>query len=203
MRLIAMAGLAALGGTAWADRLVDVPLGRKLLQGAVRVRGTGVAGGGGAGQALVGTGLFDSYDLDVDLRRGPGSRWSATLDASFNLSPPITDVAPGISFGVQDLADRTPHGRAAFIAFTQRFGNYGEWNQDTPTEVTVGLWSRRDGAAFVGVSLPFWDRLLLVGEATGSGVVAGLEARPLAGFSLRWLAGPTDHRFQAGLLVRF
>lgn len=203
MRLLAAAGLATLAGLASADRLIDIPVGRKLLQGAVRLRGSAVTGEVGAYQALVGTGVFESYELDVDLRRGQGARWVATLDASFNLSPPITDVAPGISIGVVDVANRAPGGRAAYLAFTQRFGNYGELNQSTPTEVTLGLWSRKDGFAFVGASLPLWDRLLLLGEATGSGVVAGLEARPFAGFSLRWLAGPTEHRLQAGWVVRF
>lgn len=193
---------ALLPAVAMADRLVDIPLGRKLLQGSVRLRGTAVSGESGSHQALLGTGVFDSYEVDLELRRSGGGRWAATLDAAFNLSPPITDVAPGVSVGVLDLANRTPDGRAAYLAFTQRFGNYGELNQNTPTEVTLGLWSRSDGLAFVGASLPLWDRLLVLGEATGAGVVAGLEARPARGFSLRWVAGRSEHRFQASLQLR-
>lgn len=186
-----------------ADRLVEVPLGRKLLRNVARVRAGTSLGDRGTAQFLVGTGVLDSYDLDVDLARSGSGVWEGTLDLSYNLSPPITDIAPGISLGVLDVLDRTKARRAGYFAFTQRFGNFGELNQETPTELTVGLWSRSQGLFFVGATLPLWDRLLVIGEASGDRLIAGFEARPFEGFSLRWLAERPGQRLQATLLVRF
>jgi hypothetical protein len=184
-----------------ADRLVDIPIGRKLLQGTVRVRATAPLEAGRATQVLVGSGVLESYDVDVVLDRETRGRWRASLDVSFNFAPPITDIAPGVSVGVLDIANRA-EGRAAYLAFTQRFGNYGELNQNTPTEVTLGVWSRGNGLVFVGASLPLWDRLLVLAEATGQGVTAGFEARPARGLSLRFLTAPEGPRLQASLQLR-
>lgn len=186
-----------------ADRLVDIPLGRKLLQGAVRLRAGAPIGERAGGQFLLGTGVMDSYEVDIELSRSEGLPWRGTMDVGYNFSPPITDIAPGLSLGVLDVLDRTEPGRAGYVAFTQRFGNFGELNQNTPTEVTLGFWTRSSGLLFVGASLPLWDRFLILAEGSGENVVAGFEARPFTGFSLRWLAERPGQRVQATLQIRF
>lgn len=195
--------LALLPVMAAADRLVDIPLGRKLLLGSVRIRAGAIVGDRSSGELRAGTGVFDSYEVDIELSRRGDASWRSTFDLSYNVAPPITDIAPGLSLGILDVLDETEGRRAGYLAFTQRFGNYGEQNQNTSTEVTLGFWTRSSGLIFVGASLPVWDRLLILAEGSGENVLAGFEARPFPGFSLRWLAERPGQRLQATLQVRF
>ena len=182
-----LAALALLLATAAsADRLIRIPTGKKLLSDTYRLdfltepsrdRTLG----------WLGAGLGHSFDLELTGESFDSNRIVSSLDFSYNYLVPITDFIPGLSFGVQDALGVTERGRSLYLAVTYRLGNYGEHNQDVPTELTIGFWDRREGVAFGGVNLPFSEHLKLLAEHDASHLTAGFELSPLDGGSFRFL----------------
>jgi hypothetical protein len=169
---------------AFADREVTVPQGKKIRDGVWRVD-TLFGPSKDPTRIWLGTGFAGSYDLEFTGIQDRERPWRVSLDASYNYSPPIIDVAPGISVGVQDAMNATPEGRALYVATTFRFGNVGELNQDVPTELTLGFWSRKEGVAFFGASLPITDKVVLVAEHNSHRLAGAVELRPFAGLRLK------------------
>lgn len=151
----------------------------------------------------LGTGFASSYDLELTGYQDRGRPWRGSLDASYNYSPPIVDIAPGISVGVQDAMNVTPEGRALYLATTFRFGNVGELNQDVPTELTIGFWSRKEGVAFFGASLPVSDKVVLVAEHNSLRLAGALELRPFSGLRLKSVFESGGTLFSVSLSRRF
>lgn len=174
-----------------ADRFLLTPTGNRVRPGTVRVEALAIAGR--PTRSWLEAGITTNLDLGVSHIAGG----SASLDLTWNYLLPITDIAPGISFGLLDLADKTPERRAAYLAFTKRFGNMGDLNSDIPTEFTLGMWTRDRGQPFASVSFPFADQFRLIAETSGGEIRAGFDVRPIKDMSVRvvWM----DGRPSAGL----
>lgn len=168
----------------WADREITIPKGKKIRDGYFRAEYLGVFGER-SGRAWLGTGFLGGYEIEGTFQRTRESRWTSSFDIAYNYTPPITDIAPGLSVGVQDALNVSENGRAVYIATTYRYGNEGELNQNTPTELTVGFWTRKTGFFFVGASFPFTDKLLFVAEHDSMKAAAGLEFRVAKGVQLK------------------
>lgn len=145
-------------------------------------------GTSGAGsQAWVEAGLTKSFDFGIHLHQMDGERFAATVDFGYNILVPIVDIAPGVSVGVRDAIGNTELGRAAYAAVTYRIGNVGSQNQDIPTEIVLGVWSRRSGLFFGGASLPLSKEIRLLGESDSKYVWAGVEFKPVKDAAIRVL----------------
>ena len=169
-----------------ADRLILIPTGRKLLSSTVRLDFLAVPSRDRT-QGWIGTGLGEMFELEVSGERLDSNRVLTSLNFAYNYMVPLTDLAPGISFGVQDALNVTEDGRGIYVAVTFRYGNYGEHNQDVPTELTIGLWNKAKGVAFGGARLPFSKHLMLVAEHDTMRLTAGFEISPVEGSSFRFL----------------
>lgn len=182
-----VAALALLLATAGsADRLIRIPTGKKLLSDTYRFE---LLTEPSRDRTLgwLGAGLGQSFDLELTGQSFDSDRIVSSFDFSYNYLVPITDFLPGLSFGVQDALGVTERGRSLYLAVTFRLGNYGEHNQDVPTELTIGFWNRSEGVAFGGVSLPFSEHLKLLAEHDSRHLTAGFELSPLEGGSFRFL----------------
>jgi hypothetical protein len=118
---------------------------------------------------------------------------------AYNYILPITDVSPGISVGLNDVLNRTRDGRSAYLAWTHRYGNIGELNQNVPTEFTMGVSSQQSGPFFVGLTVPLAEHLRLLAEHNGKRLTAGVELRPIPNVGVRFLFRPDENL--AGLWV--
>ena len=169
-----------------ADRLIRIPTGKKLLSDSYRFE---IMAEPSRDRTLgwLGAGLGPSFDLELTGESFNSNRIVSSFDFSYNYLVPITDFIPGLSFGVQDGLGVTERGRSLYLAVTFRLGNYGEHNQDVPTELTIGFWTRREGVAFGGVSLPMSEHLKLLAEHDASHLTAGFELSPVEGGSFRFL----------------
>ncbi|MCW5937164.1 MAG: hypothetical protein KIT11_07655 [Fimbriimonadaceae bacterium] len=194
--------LALLSSVAHADREIRVPMGRKLLEGQVRIEALFQPGEERA-QAWLGAGFLQSYDGEINFVRNEGGQWEPTLDLAYNFTPPITDIAPGISVGLLDLANKTEGGRAGYLAMTYRYGNVGDLNQDVPTDLTIGFWSRKSGLLFFAVSLPISDKLLFLAEHDSLRLAGGIELRPVPFATFKAVFERGGTLFSAGLTTRF
>ena len=112
-------------------------------------------------------------DRDRQNRKFSGS-------VAYQILPAFPDAAPGLAVGIQDVSSASGRGRVLYAAFTYRMTNYGQYNQDVPTELTFGFWSYDKGLMYVGARLPLTDQFWLVGEHDGKDLNwgASLEVVP-------------------------
>ncbi len=185
VRLWAALLILGVAAGAMADRFLLTPKGSRIRPGTVRIETLATAGR--PTRSWLEAGITTNLDLGVNYIAGR----DATLDLTWNYLLPITDIAPGLSFGLLDLADKTPEGRAGYLAFTNHFGNIGDLNMDIPTEFTLGVWTRGKGQPFASVSFPFAEQFRLIAETAGGEITAGMDLRPIKDVSVRlvWIQG--------------
>ncbi len=179
-------GVAALS-LAHAERFITIPTGTKISSGTVRTELDRLPSEN-FWQAWLGYGVNQNIDVEIGESWLAGTASRPIFNVGYNYILPLTDISPGISFGIQDITNGSARGRAAYLALTYSYANDGDFNQETPTQVTFGFWTKKSGLLFVGVSLPFSYQFRLVGEHDGSALTAGVEFRPAHGTVLRFLS---------------
>lgn len=184
MKLLVTLVAILVAASSFADRLLLIPTGKRLrlneyryelLTEPSRDRTFG----------WFGTGLGHSFDFEITGESLDSGGITSSFDFSYNYITPISDYAPGISFGVQDFVGHTERGRAIYLAVTLRTGNYGEHNQDVPTEITFGFWNRSEGLMFGGAVLPFSEHLKIFFEHDSHQLTAGFQLSPTKGADFR------------------
>lgn len=175
-----------------ADRLVVAPRAVKLPAGAVRAEWLGTPGSKDE-RGWLSVGLPGRFEAELAYEELLGEASATTANFAYHLNPPISDSLPGISFGVSDLFNRSAEGRWGYLAITFRTDNFGALQQNSPTEISFGLSTRRHAVPFVGVLLPFTDQVRLLAEHDGYELRAGFEVRPMPEISLRWLFEGDQH----------
>ncbi|MCG9895174.1 MAG: hypothetical protein MH204_06840 [Fimbriimonadaceae bacterium] len=183
MRIWTLA-LALFPALSHADTLLTIPTAGKVSSGDWRLS-AGSFSGSDAPFFRLDHGLGRLFEAGATWS---GDRWSG--DFSYHYLTPITDALPGISAGFRDVANTGP-GRAAFLALTFRLGNDGDFNQNTPSELTVGGWTRDGGALFFGFRLPFTDQFRLLADFNSKQMNTGFEFAPSRQAAIRV-------RFQGG-----
>lgn len=192
MKLWAAFLVLGVSAGALADRFILTPTGSRIRPGTVRAESLAIAGR--PARSWLEAGITTNLDLGISHSAGR----DPSLDLTWNYLLPITDIAPGLSFGLLDLADRTPEGRAGYLAFTNHFGNMGDLNSDIPTEFTLGFWTRSRGQPFASVSFPFADQFRLIAETSGGEIRAGFDLRPIRALSVKviWMDGRPSAGFR-------
>lgn len=176
-------GLILVSG-AEAEREITIPKGKKIRDNRVRAEILGIPGENFT-KTWLGVGFLQAYDFEWTTFQDGDRSTKSSFDVSYNFAPPIMDISPGISFGIQDSLNRSADGRVVYLASTFQYGNEGDNNQNIPTEFTVGFWSKKSGLFFAGASLPLSEKLLLIGEHNSTRLAAGVEIRPFTGAALR------------------
>ena len=171
----------------FADRLIFIPTGKKTLKNKIFIEWIGGQDKRFQNQWFVGTGLGDSFDMELQYEDGRGIRRGLTGSFAYNYIVPVTDITPGISVGVRDIANRTSFGRYLYLAATFRLASEGLWTSDAPTEFTIGFGTQPLRGAFMGIVVPFAEQIRLLAEHDSVNLTAGLELKPIPGFGLRWL----------------
>lgn len=182
----------------FADRTLFSPKGTKLISNSFKIE---TVFSNSDRYSWFAIGLSPQWELEAAHFDEAGQS-NASISAVYNIVLPIIDISPGISFGVVDATNETIDGRAVYAAITYRYGNYGELNQDVPTELSFGVWTRT-GGAFVSTSLPFADFFRLIGEHDGRQLRAGVDIRPIEGLSLKVLFEPSRTLAGASFQARF
>ena len=184
-RIAVIAASLAFSAVASADRLITVPTARKIPVGFGRYEFRGVPKSGGAHESLIGVGLTTLYEMELRTSSLDGGGERGTFDLAYNVIAPIPELAPGISFGIQDVLGRTQDHRRYYAAVTYR-PYVLTANGEMPADVTIGMIQGPYLHPFVGVMLPLAHELRLLVEHNGYRGAAGVEYRPRANFALRW-----------------
>jgi len=172
--------------TACADDLIDIPTARKIPFEDVRFEYRAVPVAGGDFQHFLGIGIGKSFELDLRDVQNPGYRQAGTFDFSYNFTPALPGISPGISFGVQDAANLTSDGRRFYLVTTFR-NDLDAFSSNLYADVTLGVQAGSLTSPFVGVAVPFGPRFYVLAEDSGFRVSSGLEFRPSPRVTLRAL----------------
>jgi len=197
--LLAFGALAALAS---ADRVITVPTGRKIPFKSFRAELWFEPTKNGTTEYYFGTGLSDLFEIEVRSQRLPGRDVRNAVDLSYNLIGPIPDLTPGISIGVQDVADATADGRRPYAALTLR-QTLTALDGDANSDVTIGFFAGDRGGPFLGVSLPITTRIRLLGEHNRFRASGGIEYIPQKGVALRYFARGSQPFVSVSLTRRF
>ncbi len=169
---------------ALADREIQVPKGRRLTTNEWKAEILGVSGEKDR-TFWLGSGFLKSFDAELTLETKDQYSRAVSFNVSYNVAPPLVDISPGISFGIIDGLNRTENGRTVYLATTFRYGNDGIFNQDVPTDLTIGFWSRSSGLLFFAANLPFSKHFALLAEQDSKRLGAGFQFKPLRGLTLK------------------
>lgn len=189
---VALSLLAVL--PAAADRLLFIPTGKKLPQGTVRGEWLFDGGDRERNRFYLGAGVTRNLEFEF-LTFSPavsGGNRLDSLNLSYNYVDPVVGFVPGLTLGVRDLLNRS-EGRALFLATTYRIGLVGDYNSDTPAELTLGVGTKPYRGAFVGVTLPFTATFRVIAEHDSRDLRAGFELKPHRDLAFRWF-----HQEQGG-----
>lgn len=167
-------GVAAIS---FADRVITVPMGRKVPFRSFKIDTFYELSRARSFDRWVGIGISPEFEVAYRGERINGGEVRDSLDIAYNYVTPLTNQAPGISVGVQDVANRTRDGRRFYLAVTWRTAadNIGMGN--VPFDVTLGLSQGDRTLPFVGVSMPFTENFRGLAESNGNRIATGFELR--------------------------
>jgi len=191
VRPAVLIALAAVPFAAHADRLISIPIGRKIPFGTVRYEAALQPRENGVFESYLGFGVTTGIDAEIRTLRLQDEKGSAAVDLSYNVVAPFPGLSPGVSFGVQDVGDRTSDGRRFYGAATYRkmiSGPYG----DLLADITIGGYIGKRSTPFAGLSFPITDKLRLLAEHNGYRPSVGLELRPRKELGVRFYV--RDHQ---------
>jgi len=192
-----------LSGLAHADRLILAPLGKKIPYGTIRLEHLFDQAERDSYRTAMAVGVTESIDAELTYENRNDRRRVLSYDVSYNVLPPLTNFAPGISVGLRDGVGKSQDGRFAYLAATYRFGQLGRYSQDTSAEVTLGLSQGDRSSAFVGVLMPFRESFRMMVEHDTRRVSGGFEFRPHRDVWVRWIHRSDESLWSVTLVSRW
>lgn len=203
MRQFLLAGFIALAATqALADRIIFLPAGRKLASNSARLEILTTPSRDNAYGWLTYS-PNKTFEFELSGENLNTDNLVLGFNGSYTYTNPVTDIAPGISFGFIDAFNNTKDGRALYAALTYRLGNDGELNQFLPTELSFGIWSKESSLFYVGAEFPFSETLKVMAEFDAKTITAGAQITMFEGASFRILFRDGDPTFGLRISKRF
>jgi hypothetical protein len=185
VRTIAGIALIALAVPCRADRLINIPVGKKVPFGTVKLEAMADQKDLSKWYGFLDFGI-DMY-LDATIRTDivADSPRNATFDLGYNFISPMADTAPGISVGLLDAPNRTVDGRRIYLASTFRVVMQG-YNSFVPAEITLGGTLGKKDSPFVGMMLPLRPNFRVLAEHDGYRINAGVAYIPTREMTLKY-----------------
>jgi len=202
-RLALLPAIAVSPVIASADRLIEIPVGRKLPAGAARLEHLWEPGDFTRSRTYLGYGIDQGVEVEFLYDRIESRAGRIEVDLSYQYYPAFIDQVPAVRFGIRDLGNSGSRGNRVYVAATYLFTLEGELNANERGEFTVGAMSGGRNSIFVGILLPFSESLRVMAEHDGMRVTAGLELRPADGLALKWLFRPNQTLVSLSLSRRF
>jgi hypothetical protein len=172
-----MALAFALVAASRADRVITVPMGRKIPFGTFKIDTFLELSRARSFDRWIGVGVSPEIELAYHGERVNGGPVRDTLDVSYNYVTPLTNQSPGISAGIQDVANRTRDGRQVYVAVTWRTAADEIGMGNVPLDVTLGIAQGDRTHPFVGASMPLSESLRLLVESNGNRIASGIDLR--------------------------
>jgi hypothetical protein len=178
---VAIVGLST---SSFADRIVNVPIGRSLSFGSLRYEQIDGLNERGTREQFLAISPIKLFEIEFRNRYRTYEDSNFTFDIARNLAPAITSTSPGISIGVLDTLNQTSDGRRGFIALT--FKELLEVSDEgEPGELTLGWQVGSKNSGFVGTTLSLSPRTRLFAEHNGFRLTAGFDSEIAKGVRAR------------------
>jgi hypothetical protein len=201
-RLLCTFGAICCVTSSFADRLILIPVGKKLPYRTYRLElqfDNEIA----RPTIFAGAGISTSLELEV-IASSLGARDELlSLDLHYNYLAPLLGLAPGISAGIQDISNVTATGRRIYIVMTQRQPYVGWQQSGAPTELTVGLSMGQIVSPFGGILVPLTGEFRLMAEFDTRRLTGGFEVRPAPGWAVRWMHRQNQNLWSVSLTSRW
>lgn len=193
-----------LAAPAAADRLITIPVARKIPVGSAKLQHLFDGVEKDRSQTVLGLGIHEFVDVEI-ARENFARGEKVSLDLAYSLNDPLLHYGPGFAIGVRDVFDQTAEGRYGYLVFTYEEGLSGVLNQETPAEVTIGAkYGDRNGfRIFLGAKFPHSRQLSLVAESELGSMTAGLEITPTPNLQVRWLHRQQQSFWTIGWQMKF
>jgi len=199
---VAVPVLMAFTASAFADRLLQIPTGRKIPFRSLRSELWFEPHQDGTTEYYAAAGLTNSIDFEIRTQRFRNQDVKQALDFSYQFVGPIPDLSPGISVGIQDALNQTSDGRRPYLAFTLR-QTMSVLDGDAYGDLTLGTFFGVKSGALIGFSLPVTQKFRLVVDHNGYRAAGGLEIAPFAGASVKLIARGDQTFLTLGYTRRF
>ena len=174
MRVWAVLLFTSLGCAAFADRVIDVPIGRSLAMGTFQASFLEATNQNGAHDRYLAFAPITGFEIAIRERARAGESGHGTVDFAYNIVAPVAALSPGISVGMLDSLNETIDGRRTYVAATFRqLLDVGE--KGANGEVTMGIQFGHLNSGFVGASIPLADNFRFLAEHNGARISAGFE----------------------------
>lgn len=203
MRSTLSLALICAAGFASADRLITIPTGTKVTLNTIKFESLWEQSRARTVRSYAAFGVTNAIDMQIETEKFNEVRTRTTFDFAYNLIPPITGIGPGISFGMQDALNTSRDGRRLFIAITQREGYADTVNGSVAADITIGGYFGAISSPFVGMMLPFTDKVRFLAEYNGRRISAGLDVRPVPYLGLRAIFENHDVLLGAQVTIKF
>jgi len=203
MRVLLPLALLGLASAAHADRLITIPTGTKIQMNTWRFEGLWEQSRNRSSQYYLGTGITNSFEVELTGEKWEGHRIRNSFDFSYNYIPPIIGFGPGISVGIKDAMGVTRDGRRFYLAVTNKEGFADTVHGLVPAEFTFGLYLGSVNRPFVGMMLPFTDYVRIMVEFNGQRINAGTEIRVNRSFGIRAVVDRKDVMVGGQFTLRF
>lgn len=161
----------------FADRIVFIPTGKKIFTKEVKIDFLNFTAPDET-YGWLSYGINPDFEISLTGQNINSHSIITSVDASYHYLPALIDISPAVAVGVIDAFGVTQTGTIGYLAFTFEFGNWGNLNQDVPTEFTLGFWTRSEGFLFAGARLPFSEQVWIFAEHDSASITAGLEYSP-------------------------
>ncbi len=192
-----------MGSFSFAERLFFIPTGNKLRNDKIHLESWQQKGSFRDRVSFIGLGISDSFEFEIRDERGRSANTRTSFDFAYNYLVPFADIAPGITFGVQDVLDKTSERRSFYGAITWKFNQFEPVNANSPVEVTLGVGTARYRGLFLGTRLPFTDQFRFIAEHDSRKLSAGFEVVPFKDAKLIWMTDEKNYSLGASYSIKF
>jgi hypothetical protein len=172
--------------TAQADPLIDIPTARKLPYGDFKLEFADESSETQTQLAWFDAGIGKSFEATFEAERFGREPVKTSEDFMYNVISAIPGLAPGIAFGVEDIANTSQDGRRPYAVITYREATQ-TFDGDIPFDLSVGTYFKNRLYPFVGMSLPLSHKIRVIGEFDGFRPVGGLEFQSSHALTFRLL----------------
>jgi hypothetical protein len=188
--------------TAHADRLINIPTGRKIEDRFFRLEGLWEQSSGRGFQQALGFGVGPSLDLQVRHENFIRRQNDTAFDLSFNFIAAVKGFTPGISVGVLDGADETREGRRGYLAITFLQDTSDDVLSTLDGEITLGFMGGARWNPFVGLKMPVSRYLTLIAEHDGRRISTGVRFAVTKGLDFTYITRGQQSLFGVALSAK-
>ncbi len=203
-KISCLLGFALICCSAMADRLIFIPVGKKVPFKAIKLNYMWDSENSDLNRSTLTAGIGVSFEFAATTNSNFLGDNDSIFDLSYSIADPLVDYAPGIAVGIRDIENSSEIGRYVYVALTFRQGQSGVWNGEYPAEATIGIkYGAHGPQLMMGGYVPLASFLAIVAEIDHDRAIGGFELKLMPDLEVRCLHRSGLKLYSASYQVRF